>query len=339
MKYRILGRTGLKVSQLCLGTMGYGDAGFWRAVGTLGIDSVKGQIQTAVDAGINFIDTANVYHAGGSEELVGEAIASLGIPRHELVIATKVRGSMGEGPNDVGLSRYHIFNQVEDSLRRLRTDHIDLYQIHGVDPLTPMEETLRALDDLVRSGKVRYLGVSNHAAWQIAKALGISQRESLARFESVQAYYSIAGRYLEREIVPLSEEEKLSILVWSPLAGGLLSGKFDRDGGPDGSRRTTFDFPPVNLDRGWACVDAMREVAANHDCSVARVALAYCLAKPGITSLIIGARTDAQLQDNLAAVDLTLSKDELAKLDRVSALPEEYPGWMIERQTMGRRPE
>jgi len=337
MEYRVLGRTGLKVSRLCLGTMGYGRQGFWKVVGTLAQEEVEAQLSLAVDAGVNFFDTANVYHRGDSEALLGAAIRKLGLPRHELVLATKVRGAMGDGPNDLGLSRYHIFHQVEDSLRRLQTDHIDLYQIHGFDPLTPMDEMLRALDDLVRSGRVRYLGVSNHAAWQIMKALGISAREGLARFESVQAYYSIAGRDLEREIVPLCEDQDLSILVWSPLAGGLLSGKFHRDAsGPDGARRTSFDFPPVDLERVWACVDAMREIAAAHDCSVARVALAYCLHKPALTCLIVGARSEAQLADDLAAVDLHLASEEMRRLDEVSALPSEYPGWMIERQSQAR---
>jgi aryl-alcohol dehydrogenase-like predicted oxidoreductase len=323
---------------VCLGTMTWGGKGFWEVVGKLDLGAAEKHLRTSLDAGVNFIDTANVYHEGLSEDILGKAIASLGLHRHELVLATKVRGRVGTGPNQVGLTRTHILHQIEESLRRIGTDYIDLYQIHGVDPVTPIEETLRALDDLVHSGKVRTLGVSNHAAWQIMKALGISAREGLSRFESIQAYYSIAGRDLEREIVPLAQDQGLAILPWSPLAGGLLSGKFSRgQKGPDGARRATFDFPPVDMDRGFACVDAMREVAEAHDCSVARVALAWCLHQPWCTSIIIGAKTDDQLADNLASTELKLTQGELEKLDAVSALPPEYPGWMIARQTQDRK--
>lgn len=338
MHHRLLGRTGLYVSEICLGTMTWGGKGFWEVVGKLDLGAAESQLRKALDAGINFIDTANIYHEGLSEEILGKAIASLGLRRHDLVIATKVRGRVGTGPNDVGLTRRHIMHQVEESLRRMGIDHIDLYQIHGVDPITPMEETLRALDDLVRAGKVRYLGVSNHAAWQIMKAIGVSAKEGLARFESIQAYYSIAGRDLEREIVPLAQDQGLAILPWSPLAGGLLSGKFSRGKkGPEGTRRATFDFPPVNEDRAFDCVDAMREIANAHDCSVARVALAFCLHQPWCTSVIIGAKSDEQLVDNIGATDLQLSSEELTKLTTVSALPQEYPGWMIDRQSQDRR--
>ena len=277
MQYRLLGNTGLYVSEVCLGTMTWGGKGFWEVVGKLDLGAAQKQLRASIEAGVNFIDTADVYHEGLSEEILGKAMASLGLPRHELVLATKVRGRVGAEPNQVGLTRTHILHQIDESLRRLGTDYVDLYQIHGVDPVTPLEETLRALDDVVRAGKVRYLGVSNHAAWQIMKALGVSAQQGLARFESIQAYYSIAGRDLEREIVPLAQDQKLGILPWSPLAGGLLSGKFSKDGkGPEGARRASFDFPPVNRERAFACVDDMREVAAAHDCSVARVALAWC---------------------------------------------------------------
>lgn len=332
MDYRLLGRTGLYVSELCLGTMtwGHDPEGLWGLVGAIGLDTATKHLETAFDAGVNFVDTADVYHHGTSEEILGEAVSKLGIARRELVIATKCRIRTGPGPNQVGLTRSHILDSVDQSLRRLGTDYIDLYQIHAFDPITPMDETLRALDDLVRAGKVRYLGVSNYAAWQVMKALGISARQGLARFESIQAYYSIAGRDLEREIVPLAQDQQLAVLPWSPLAGGLLSGKFSRDDeGPEGARRAKFDFPPVDVDRGWACVDAMREIARAHDCSVARVAYAWCLHQPWCTSVIIGARTDAQLADNLAAPSVELSDDELATLDEVSQLPPEYPGWML----------
>ena len=255
------------------------------------------------------------------------------------MIATKVRVRMGPQPNRVGLTRVHIMNEIHASLRRLALDHVDLYQIHGVDQVTPLEETLRALEDLVRSGKVRYIGLSNHAAWQIMKGLGISERHGWNRFESIQAYYSIAGRELEREIIPVALDQGLGILVWSPLAGGLLSGKFKEDAsGPEGARRTTFDFPPVDRQRAFRAVEAMRPIAAAHDVSVARVALAWVLRQPGITSVIIGAKSQEQLADNLAASELKLSDTELAALNEVSKLPREYPGWMFERQLADRLP-
>jgi aryl-alcohol dehydrogenase-like predicted oxidoreductase len=280
-----------------------------------------------------------VYSEGESEKLVGQALAKLGLPREDLVIATKVRVRMGPQPNRVGLSRAHIMNEAHASLRRLGLDHIDLYQIHGVDQVTPLEETLRALEDLVRSGKVRYLGLSNHAAWQIMKGLGISERHGWNRFESVQAYYSIAGRELEREIVPVCLDQGLSILVWSPLAGGLLSGKFiETSAGPEGARRTTFDFPPVDRPRVFRCVEAMRPIAQVHGVSVARVALAWLLQRSGVTSVIVGAKTIEQLRDNIAATDLKLSATEIAALDEVSKLSPEYPGWMFDRQLADRLP-
>ena len=339
MRYRLLGRTGLYVSEICLGTMTYGGKGRWEVVGRLGVAEAQAQIKAAFDAGVNFIDTADVYSEGESETIVGEALAKLGLPREDLVIATKVRVRMGSQPNRVGLTRVHIMNEIHASLRRLALDHVDLYQIHGVDPVTPLDETLRALEDLVRSGKVRYLGVSNHAAWQIMKALGISERESWNRFQSIQAYYSIAGRDLEREIVPVALDQGLSILVWSPLAGGLLSGKFKEDAsGPEGARRTTFDFPPVDRPRAFRIVEAMRPIAAAHGVSVARVALAWVLRQPAMTSVIIGAKSQEQLADNLAAAELALSDSELNTLNEVSKLPREYPGWMFERQLADRLP-
>jgi aryl-alcohol dehydrogenase-like predicted oxidoreductase len=339
MRYRLLGRTGLYVSEICLGTMTYGGKGRWEVVGRLGVSEAQAQIKAAFDAGVNFIDTADVYSEGDSEKIVGEALTKLGLPRADLVIATKVRVRMGPQPNRVGLTRVHIMNEIHASLRRLALDHVDLYQIHGVDQVTPLDETLRALEDLVRSGKVRYLGVSNHAAWQIMKALGISERESWNRFQSIQAYYSIAGRDLEREIVPVALDQGLSILVWSPLAGGLLSGKFKEDAsGPEGARRTTFDFPPVDRPRAFRIVEAMRPIAAAHGVSVARVALAWVLRQPAMTSVIIGAKSQEQLADNLGAAELQLSDGDLTTLNEVSKLPREYPGWMFERQLADRLP-
>jgi aryl-alcohol dehydrogenase-like predicted oxidoreductase len=343
MKYKQLGRTGLFVSEICLGTMTFGgneNAGMWKAIGGLGQEQVDGIIGRALAAGVNFIDTADVYSFGESEKLTGQALKNLGVARQDVVLATKVFGEVGPGPNDRGASRGHIMDGVQRSLERLQTDHIDLYQIHGTDTVTPIEETLRALDDLTRQGLVRYVGVSNWAAWKIAKALGLSEAKGYARFETLQAYYSIAGRDLERELVPMLTEEKLGLMVWSPLAGGLLSGKYGPGApSPEGARRTSFNFPPVDEARGWACVAAMREVGAAHGVSVARVALAWLLAKPQVMSIIIGAKTEAQLDDNLAAATLTLTPEDIAKLDAVSALPPEYPGWMLERQGGNRLPK
>jgi aryl-alcohol dehydrogenase-like predicted oxidoreductase len=339
MRYRLLGRTGLLVSEICLGTMTYGGKGRWQPIGQLGLRDVEGQIKTAVDAGINFVDTADVYSEGDSESLVGQALRNLNLPREEIVIATKVRIRMGPGPNQVGLSRGHIMDGVNASLRRLQLDHIDLYQIHGQDLATPMEETLRALEDLTRSGKVRYIGLSNHAAWQIMKAVCISEHRGWNRFESVQAYYSLAGRDLEREIIPLALDQGLGILVWSPLAGGLLSGKFsENDKGPQGARRTNFDFPPVDRPRAFRCVEAMRPIAQAHGVSVARIALAWLLHQPAVASVIVGAKTNEQLADNIAATEIQLSEAELKSLDEASRLPPEYPGWMFARQNMDRFP-
>ncbi len=335
MRMKRLGNTGLVVSEICLGAMTFGgqSGGIWAAIGQLGQEDVNGIVRTAIERGVNFVDTADVYHAGGSEILTGQALKTLGVARDSIVVATKVLGRMGPGPNQAGLSRAHILHAVDQSLKRLQLDYIDLYQIHGRDPLTPLEETLGALDDCVRAGKVRYLGLCNLSAWEIARALGISEREGYARFESVQAYYTLAGRDLEREIVPLANDQHLAILPWSPLAGGLLSGKFTRDGkGPEGARRLSFDFPPVNRDRLFNCIDAMRPIAAEHGVSIARVALAYLLHKSHVTSVIIGAKTGEQLVDNIAAAELRLSDQEMATLDGVSALPPEYPGWMFERQ-------
>lgn len=339
MKYRLLGRTGMYVSDICLGTMNLGGEGIWQAMGALGQSDATHQLKTAFDAGVNFYDTANIYAFGESERLFGQAIRESGIDRDELVIATKVRGRMGKGPNQVGLSRKHILSQLDKSLQRLGVDHIDLYQIHGVDPITPLDETLSALNDAVRAGKVRYLGVSNHAAWQIMKAQGIAENRGFSRFESIQSYYSIAGRDLERNIVPMAADQQMGIMVWSPLAGGYLSGKFDREGkGPDGSRRAQFDFPPINKDKAYEAVEAMREIAAQHDRSVAQIALSWVLHQPGISSVIIGARTPDQLAQNLAASEITLSADELAALDKVSQLAPEYPGWMLQMQAQDREP-
>ena len=342
MRYRQLGRTGLFVSEICLGTMtiGGGDGGIWAAIGDLKQEASDALIKRALDGGVNFIDTADVYSSGKSEEVLGQSLINLGVKRSDVVIATKVFGEMGKGPNDRGASRGHIMDGIKRSLERMKLDYVDLYQIHGNDPVTPVEETVRALDDLVREGLVRYVGVSNWAAWKIMKALGVSEHKDFARFESLQAYYSIAGRDLEREITPMLQDQNVGLMVWSPLAGGLLSGKFGPgSNGPEGARRTVFDFPPVNKDRAWPCIEAMRRIGDARGVSVARVALAYVLAKPFVTTVIIGAKTVEQLEDNLAAAEFELSADEMKALDEVSALPSEYPGWMFERQGGNRIPK
>lgn len=342
MRYKPLGRTGLFVSELCLGTMTFGgSSGIWAQIGDLSQADADGLIGQAVDAGINFVDTADIYAAGVSEQMTGRALKNLKLPRDRIVLATKVFGDTGSGPNQRGASRSHIMDGVKASLQRLQLDHIDLYQIHGFDPATPIEETLRALDTLVRHGHVRYVGVSNWAAWQIVKALGLSERLGLARFESLQAYYTVAGRDLEREGLPMLASEGLGLMVWSPLAGGLLSGKFSRDSasvpGEPASRRSSFDFPPVDRPRAFDCIDAMRPMAASRNVSVAQIALAWLLHQPAVTSVIVGARRPDQLADNLAAAQVRLTADELQALDAVSRLPREYPGWMLERQGEVRR--
>jgi aryl-alcohol dehydrogenase-like predicted oxidoreductase len=346
MQYKTLGNTGLLVSTLCFGTMTIaGDddtpmtehGAIWKAIGNVGQTGSDALIKASFDAGINFYDTADVYSEGRSETALGQSFRNLGIARKDVVIATKVFGRTGPGRNDVGASRGHIMDAVDASLRRLQTDHIDLYQIHGNDAITPIEETLNALDTLVRSGKVRYIGVSNWQSWKIAKALTTSRYLNLARFDTLQAYYSIAGRDLERDLVPLLEAEKTGLLVWSPLAGGLLSGKFSRDNQkPEDSRRSNFDFPLVDKDRAWRILDVIKPIAEAHNCSAARVSLAWLLHKPVVTSVIIGAKRPDQLADNIAAVDLHLTADELAQLDAVSALPPEYPGWMLATQGANR---
>ena len=333
MKYRLLGNTGFYVSELCLGTMTFGAKGFWEVMGGLQQPEVDLLVREAFDQGINFFDTANVYSLGESERLLGQAIRNNRLPRDEIVVATKSTGIMNESPNGRGQSRFHIFNEVDASLKRLQLDHIDLYQLHGFDPLTPFEESLSALNDLVQSGKVRYIGLCNMAAWQIMKSLGISRLNHWNEFVSVQAYYSIAGRDLEREIFPLLQDQKLGLMVWSPLAGGFLSGKFKRDQvAPEGSRRSSFDFPPLNKDKAFVCLGAMEPIAKAHGVSVAQVALAWILSKQQVSSIIIGARRMEQLKDNLASTKLVLSEAELKTLDEASALSPEYPGWMLAMQ-------
>ncbi|MDB5914662.1 MAG: aldo/keto reductase [Ramlibacter sp.] len=339
MRHVPLGRTGLFVSELCLGTMTFGGSeGMWGKIGTLQQQDAERLVGQALDAGINFIDTADVYAGGLSEQIAGQALRNLKVARDNVVVATKVFGETGPGSNMRGATRGHILDGVKASLKRLQLDHIDLYQIHGFDPATPIEETVRALDQLVRHGHVRYVGVSNWAAWQIVKALGIAERLGLARFESLQAYYTVAGRDLERELIPMLQSEGLGLMVWSPLAGGLLSGKYGREQqGEAGSRRTQFDFPPVDKDRAWDAVDVMRVIAEARGASVAQVALAWLLHQPQVTSVIVGAKRPEQLADNIKATQVQLSTEDLQKIDAVTKLPAEYPGWMLERQGDARR--
>lgn len=332
MKYNLLGDTGLKVSELCLGTMTFGGKGFFKVIGSLGQEAADELVKKSVEAGINFIDTANVYSEGMSEEITGQAIHNLGLNRHDLVVATKVRGTMGPGPNNKGLTRKHILHEAEASLKRLKTDYIDLYQVHSYDPLTPIEETMRALDDLVRSGKVRYIGASNMAAWQLMKALAYSKYKEVERFVSLQAYYTIAGRDLERELVPLLKDQQVGLMVWSPLAGGFLSGKYQRNAKGEAGRRTeTFDFPPLNKDRAFDIIDMLEPMAKEKNSTVAQLALAWLLHQPAVTSVIIGANKVEQLEDNLKSVAVKFTAAEFAKLDAISKLPSEYPAWMLER--------
>jgi aryl-alcohol dehydrogenase-like predicted oxidoreductase len=316
-----------------------GRGGVWEQIGSLQQADADRLLGRSLEAGINFIDTADVYSEGRSELITGQALKNLKVPRESVVVATKVFGETGaKSVNSRGLTRFHIMDAVKASLQRLQLEHIDLYQVHGIDPATPIEETVRALDTLVQQGDVRYVGVSNWAAWQIMKALGVSERLGLARFESLQAYYTVAGRDLERELIPLLKSESVGLMVWSPLAGGLLSGKFRRDAQAEaGTRRSAFDFPPVNVDRAYDCIDVMRGIAERRGVSVAQIAIAWLLHQSAVTSVIIGAKRIEQLEDNIAATAVQLSGDELAALDAASKLPSEYPGWMFAYQGEGRR--
>ena len=327
MEYRQLGRSGLRVSTITLGTMGFGGTGWATPVGQIGVDGAREQIALAKDAGVNMIDTADVYSSGLSEEILGEA---LGTAREDWLIATKARMPTGDGPNDAGLSRHHIIRAAEASLRRMKTDYIDLYQVHEWDGHTPLEETLTALNDLVRSGKVRYVGCSNYAAWHLMKALAIADARHLDRFVSQQIHYTLQMRHAETELVPVAIDQGLGILVWSPLAGGLLSGKYRRGVTPPAGSRHLTDWsePPVHdEDKLYDIIETAVKIGESHNVSAAQVSLAWLLTKPAVSSLIVGARTTDQLRDNLAAAELRLSADEIAALDDVSAEPLRYPYW------------
>jgi aryl-alcohol dehydrogenase-like predicted oxidoreductase len=328
MEYRQLGRSGLRVSALTLGTMTFGGRGNFGAVGSTDVTAARRQVDMCLDAGVNLIDTADVYSGGLSEEITGEAITGR---RDSVLLSTKIRGSMGQGPNDAGLSRQHIIAGCEASLRRLGTDHIDIYHVHGWDGQTRLEETLSALNALVEAGKVRYLAASNYAGWQLMKALAVADAHGYERFAAQQIYYSLEARDAELELVPLAVDQGLGVLVWSPLAGGLVSGKYRRDASPsEGTRQVsgTWNEPPVrDQDKLYDTVEVLVDVAAGHGASPAQVALAWLLGRTAVTSLIIGARTDEQLRDNLGGADLTLSDDERAALDKVSAPELVYPHW------------
>jgi len=339
MRYNQLGKTGVLVSELCLGTMTFGGKGFWKAIGELVQDEATQIVKTAVESGINFIDTANGYSEGLSEIMLGQAIRNLGLSRQQLVIATKVRLRMGTHANQVGLSRLHISDSVNDSLERLGLSHIDLLYIHGVDPVTPLEETMRGLEDVVRSGKVRYIGVSNHPAWMMMKANGYCEKMGWGKFVATQNYYTIASRELEREIAPMAISEGLAIMPWSPLAGGFLSGKYTRTNETAGdSRRDSFNFPPVNKDKAYDIIDVLIRIGLKYQVSAAQIALAWLLVQPGVTSVIIGAKKQDQLIDNINSVNLKLTTEDLQELNQVSELTAEYPAWMVNRQLQGRYP-
>jgi len=337
MKYNFLGNTGLVVSELCFGTMTFGGKGYWEAIGKIQQQEVNELMKTVVDAGINFIDTANIYSYGESERLLGQSIIDTGINRNDLVIATKVRGRMGEGKNYVGLSRYHIFQSVDESLQRLQLDHVDILYVHGVDPKTPVEETVRALNDIVLTGKVRYVAVCNWPAWMVMKAIGIAEKHGWNKFIGLQYYYSLSSRDIEREILPLAKDQNLALMPWSPLAGGFLSGKYTRHNEKAGdSRRDNFDFPPVNRPKAYDIIDVLIEVGKQYGVSAAQIALAWVRLQPGVTSTIIGAKNIDQLNDNVNSTAIELSADDLARINEVSALTKEYPGWMVERQAADR---
>ncbi|SMO76075.1 aldo/keto reductase [Gracilimonas mengyeensis] len=338
MKYNVLGNTGLVVSELCFGTMTFGGEGMWEAIGQQKQEQADELIKKAVDSGINFIDTANVYSFGQSEAILGNSIKNLELNRDELVIASKVRGAMGDDPNNQGLSRFHIFNSVNKSLERLQLDHLDILYVHGVDSVTPIREIMRSLNDIVESGKVRYIGVCNWPAWMVMKAQGIARQEGWHEFKAMQYFYSLSGRDAEDALIPLSQSEELGFMPWSPLAGGFLSGKYTRDKqeAGDGSRRDEFDFPPIDKEQAYDIVEVMEGIAEDHDASVAEVALAWVRLKEGVTSTIIGAKNMKQLTSNINSADVDLTAEEMEQLDEVSATLDRYPFWMVDFQDTDR---
>ena len=340
MKYNVLGNTGVLVSELCFGTMTFGGEGFWKAIGQQQQDEADELLKIAYDSGINFIDTANVYSFGQSEEILGNSIDNLDIDPDELFIATKVRGAMSESPNNQGLSRYHIFNSVEQSLERMDLEQIDLLYVHGVDHIMPIREIMRSLNDVVESEMVRYVGVCNWPAWMVAKAQGIARKEGWHEFNALQYYYSLAARDIEEELIPMAQDENLPLMPWSPLSGGYLAGKYDRESGKagEGARRNDFDFPPVHKDLVFDVIDELKAIGENHNVSPAEVALAWLRHQQPVTSTIIGAKNVEQLKSNIHSVEIDLSADELTRLNEASALPVRYPKWMVDFQSSSRFP-
>ena len=336
MKTRFLGNTGVRVSEICFGAMTFGGKGYWKNIGQVEQKEANDLVNTAIEGGINFFDTADVYSEGRSEEILGKA---LGDKRKDIILATKVRGRTGTGPNDIGLSRKHIMDSCNASLKRLSTDYIDLFQFHSFDSRTPLDETLRTLYDLVRNGKVRYIGVSNYTGWQLMKALAISEKQNLEKFVTLQAYYSLIARDLENELVPLSIDQNLGILTWSPLGGGFLTGKYRRGKPrPEGARRSNpkDQFLLFDEEKGFDIVDELDRIAINHGATITQAALNYLLRKPGVTSVIIGARNKEQLTDNLKTTDWEITAKEIAGLDELSKPPKVYPYWMLERMSIDR---
>ena len=325
MKMRFLGKTGVQVSEICLGTLTFGGRGLYGNIGVLDQKESSVLVDMAIDAGVNFFDTADIYSGGLSEEILGKA---LGTRRKSVIIATKVRGRTGPGPNEARLSRHHILEGCDASLKRLGTDYIDLYQVHSFDFNTPLEETLRALDDLVRQGKVRYIGCSNFTGWQLMKALATSDRHGWERFVTLQALYSLLARDLEYELVPLCLDQGLGILPWGPLRGGFLSGKYRRgQPRPTGARLSDPNarFMGFDEEKGYDIVEELDQIAKEHAATVAQAALNYLLRKPGVTSVIISARTPEQLAENLKTTDWEMTPDEVARLDEVTKLAPLYP--------------
>ncbi|GAB4038980.1 aldo/keto reductase [Spirosoma jeollabukense] len=335
MTYKYVGNTGLMVSELCFGAMTFGgqNAGIWEQIGKLQQQEVNELIKAATEAGINFFDTANVYSRGQSEQLLGQSLKDLNVPRDQVVIATKVLGRMDDFPNSLGLSRYHVFNSVDASLKRLQLDYIDILYVHGVDPKTSLEEIVRTLNDIVNTGKVRYVAICNWPAWMVAKAQAIAHYSGWHKFIGLQYYYSAVSRDIEHELVPMAADHKLAIFPWSPLAGGFLTGKFTRAQSSAGSRRDSFDFPPINKEKAYDLVDVMTEIGKPYEASVAQVALAWVRQQPGVTSTIIGAKSVEQLNDNIKSTTFSLSGEDLKKIDEVSPLPLQYPGWMVKQQS------
>lgn len=339
MKYNTIGKTGLRVSELCFGTMTFGGQqdDMWADIGKLQQKEVNEMLRAVIDSGINFIDTANVYSFGQSEQLLGQGLIDLKVPRDEVVIASKLLAKMKHKPNSAGLSRYNIFNSVDASLKRLQLDYLDILYVHGADPITSLEEIVRGLNDIIESGKVRYIAICNWPAWMVAKAQAIAHYNGWHKFIGLQYYYSAVSRDIEHELVPMAIDHDLAIFPWSPLAGGFLTGKFTRENTDSGSRRAKFDFPPIDKEKAFDLVDVMGEIAKAHSVSTAQIALAWVRQQPGVCSTIIGAKTLDQLHDNIASVEINLTADDLKKIDEISPLPMQYPGWMVDRQANYRK--